>query len=422
MEGWLSLFLNLLLFIIKYWAGIVSGSIAMIADAWHTLSDSITSAILLIGARVSKKPPDKEHPFGHGRAELVVSVIIGVILAVVGVSFVNDSIKKLIENERANFGIIAIVVTAISVVSKEIMAQIAIRYGKKVKSTAMIADGWHHRSDAISSLIILVGIYVGRYFWWSDGVLGIIVGLFIGYTAYKILKDTINPLIGENPDDELKSKIKKLALNFYNNEMNPHHFHIHNYGNHTELTFHIRLPGDMNLDKATSITISFVKEIKKELDMAATIFIDAIEKSGNYEILRFTMQDEYHFSEACKIRRDVFIVEQNIDIELEFDGMDVNADHYLVFHNNESVATARCLETSFGIKLERFAVLKTLRKSGLGKLLLKSMINDFASSGRIIYLNSQDSAVGFYEKNGFVKEGDSFLEAGIVHYKMVYKQ
>ena len=422
MEGWLSLGLNLLLFALKIWAGVISGSIAMIADAWHTLSDSVTSVIVLIGAKVSNKPPDKEHPFGHGRAELIVSIIIGFILAVVGVSFINESVIRLQHNEKANFGLIAIIVTAISAIIKEVMAQMAIYYGKKVGSTSMIADGWHHRSDAISSLIILVGIFVGKLVWWVDGLLGIIVGIIIIYAAFKILRDTINPLIGQSPENELKDTIKSLAREIYSNEINPHHFHVHSYGNHTELTFHIRLPGSMNLEDATKITSAFVKLIKRKLGITATIFIDAIEKSGNFEVLKFTLRDDYHYGKACEIRRIVFVEEQQIDNELEFDGEDPESDHYLVFDNSVAVATGRCRKTQDGVKLERFAVLKDYRKFGLGTLLLRSMINDFVESTDEIYLNAQESAVGFYEKNGFEIAGDQFIEADIVHYKMVYKQ
>ncbi len=114
------------------------------------------------------------------------------------------------------------------------------------------------------------------------------------------------------------------------------------------------------------------------------------------------------------------MVEQQIDKDLEFDGEDDNADHYLIFDDNVPVASGRFRETEGGIKLERFAVVKKYRKSGLGKLLLLSMVNDLISSGRIIYLHSQESAVGFYERNGFVIEGEQFIEADIVHFKMVY--
>ena len=168
-EGWLSIFTNIILFGLKYWAGIVTGSVAIIADAWHTLSDSISSVIVLIGIKISDKPADKEHPFGHGRAELIASMIIGVLLAIIAFNFVLESIEKLKDHESVVYGKLAIIVTIVSILSKEMLAQYAFWAGRKIKSPILKADGWHHRSDAISSILILIGIFIGKYFWWVDG-------------------------------------------------------------------------------------------------------------------------------------------------------------------------------------------------------------------------------------------------------------
>ena len=105
-EGIISIFVNLLLFGLKYWAGIVSGSVALLADAWHTLSDSISSVVVLFGARVSSKPPDRDHPFGHGRANLIAAIVIGVLLAVIGFSFFVESVKKLVDRDGAEYGMV----------------------------------------------------------------------------------------------------------------------------------------------------------------------------------------------------------------------------------------------------------------------------------------------------------------------------
>ncbi len=275
LEGWLSLVINLLLFVIKYWAGVVSGSVALIADAWHTLSDSLTSVILLVGAKISEKPPDEDHPFGHGRAESVASIIIGVILVAVGLKFIHEGFYRLKTGEVADFGLVAIIVTIISIVFKEALAQFAIRAGKKHKMYSMVADGWHHRTDAISSVVILVGIFIGGYIWWIDGVLGMLVGGMIVFTGYKILSDTISPLLGENPDEEIILRLDEIGARIYPEDLTIHHIHVHQYGGHTEITFHIKLVGSMELNDANKITASFVKLVKEELNMTATIYIDA---------------------------------------------------------------------------------------------------------------------------------------------------
>jgi cation diffusion facilitator family transporter len=275
LEGWLSLFINLILFVLKYWAGIVSGSVALIADAWHTLSDSLTSVIVLVGAKISEKPPDEEHPFGHGRAEAVASIIIGVILVAVGLKFFHEGFERLRDGEEAHFGTLAIIVTVISILFKEVLAQFSIRKGKELKMYSMVADGWHHRTDAISSVIILLGIFAGGYLWWIDGALGMIVGAMIVWTGYRILNDTIKPLLGENPDDEIVENLEKLSEQIYEDDLDIHHIHVHKYGSHAEITFHIVLPGEMDLNSAHKITKSFVLLIGKELNMTATIYLDA---------------------------------------------------------------------------------------------------------------------------------------------------
>lgn len=276
LEGWLSIFVNISLFILKYWAGIVTGSVAIIADAWHTLSDSISSIVVLVGVKVSNKPADKEHPFGHGRAELIASIIIGMILAVIAFEFVLESFAKLKNHEAVYFGKIAIIATVISIIVKELLAQFAFWAGKKTKSVTLKADAWHHRSDAISSVIILAGIFFGPYFWWIDGVLGMIVAVMIFYAAYKIIRDAGNPLMGEEPDIELINQISEISKQKSGWDTKVHHIHMHRYGDHTELTFHIKLPKEMNLEKAHGICSQIEKTIKSELNIEATIHSEPI--------------------------------------------------------------------------------------------------------------------------------------------------
>ncbi|WP_439182103.1 cation diffusion facilitator family transporter [Carboxylicivirga taeanensis] len=272
-----SIFLNIFLFAIKFWAGMVSSSVAIIADAWHTLSDSISSVAVLIGLKVSAKPADREHPYGHGRAEVLASVIVGMLLAIIGFSFLKESILKLQSRSDVQYGTIAIVVTALSLVVKEVMAQYSIRIGQRTKSKSMVADGWHHRSDAISSLVILVGIFIGQYYWWIDGVLGILVSLLLFYTTYSILKENISHLLGEGIDDELRDEIIGLAVEVADLELYPHHFLVHHYGNHTEMTFHIRLPADYSIKKAHDIATNYEIIIKERTNIQATVHIDSLE-------------------------------------------------------------------------------------------------------------------------------------------------
>lgn len=278
LEGTLSIVINTLLFGLKYWIGIKTFSIAIIADAWHTFSDSLTSLVVIIGFKISSKPADDKHPYGHGRADLISSIIIGTLLGIVGFNFLNASIQRFINQQSASYHNLAIIVFVSSVIIKEGLAQFSIRAGGKINSRSLIADGWHHRSDAIASFLIVIGIYLGEHFWWVDSIMGIMVSLLIFYTTYNILKESISSLIGEEPDESLLSEIQEIVSNNTYRDIRLHHLHFHIYGDNKELTFHIRLPADMKLDEAHQIATRLEKKIKEEKDVDTTIHIEPLKK------------------------------------------------------------------------------------------------------------------------------------------------
>ncbi len=275
-EGWISIIGNTVLFGLKYWAGIVTGSLALIADAWHTLSDTVSSIIVLIAGKVSSKPADDDHPFGHGRAEHIASIIIGVLLAIVAFDFVIGAIAKFSSKEKTVFGTIAWVVTIVSILSKEAMAQYAFWAAKKTNSSILKADAWHHRSDALSSIVILIGLAVGNYFWWTDAVLSFIVALMIGYTSYEILSKEITSLLGESPDDGLLLSIRETAQKACIQPIYLHHIHIHNYGQHSEMSCHIKLPPKMPLEDAHEICTKIETAVEEKFGYISTIHPEPI--------------------------------------------------------------------------------------------------------------------------------------------------
>jgi cation diffusion facilitator family transporter len=276
--GWISILTNTLLFGLKYWAGIVTGSVAIIADAWHTLSDSLSSVIVIFSLKISRKPPDEDHPFGHGRADLIASVIIGVMLAVVALNFFIESIQRLMEREAVLYGRIALIVTIISILLKEFLAQYAFFASRKTGSKALRADGWHHRSDAISSVLVLIGIFVDEYFWWIDGVLGILISLLLVYATVEILRDSTSRILGEKPDEKLVANIRDICQRVSKIPVYPHHFNIHRYGDHVELTLHIILPADQSLEQAHLIATDIEDAIRDELGIESTIHMEPSEE------------------------------------------------------------------------------------------------------------------------------------------------
>jgi len=290
-QGVISIIVNSLLFIAKYYAGVVSGSVALITDAWHTISDSASSVVLIIGTKLANKPADKEHPYGHGRIELITALIIGIMLTLIGFNFLTNAINKLILREAATFGMLAILVTIASILLNEGLAQYAFYLARRTKNTSLRADGWHHRSDALSSFIILVGILVGSYWWWMDGVLGIIMAGFIFYAGYGIFKEVVNPLIGQQPDKKMLNRIRGICTEIAGVEVSPHHFHIHQYGAHTELTFHIVLDGDQRITEAHDLADKMEKEINKVFAVEATIHI---EPAGDSETEKDIEEDVFN--------------------------------------------------------------------------------------------------------------------------------
>ena len=273
LAGWLSICGNTILFGLKLWVGLLTGSVALTADAWHTLTDSISSAIVIFSTWISQKPADEQHPFGHGRTDLVCSVIIGVLLGVIGFEFIFKAVEQLRAGESVYYGMLAIVVTVVSIGGKEAMAQYAFWAARKTQNPILRADGWHHRTDALSSIVVLVGILCSGFFWWVDGVLGIIVAFMIFFASYEILRDSINRLIGERPDSEMLAEINAL-IERLQPDVRPHHYHLHRYGDHVELTFHITMPPHLSLKEAHDQAHQIERELRENMDIEATIHME----------------------------------------------------------------------------------------------------------------------------------------------------
>jgi cation diffusion facilitator family transporter len=279
LEGAISIIVNSVLFAVKMYAGMVTGSIALVADAWHTLSDSLSSLVVIIAVKISGKKPDNEHPFGHGRWEQIAALFIAFFLAVIAYDFAKDSILRFNSEKSANFGMLAIVVTVISIVVKELLAQYAFYVGRKTGNLTVKADGWHHRSDALSSVVVLAGIlFASKFpqFWWIDSVLGLIISLMLFYAVYGIAKETVTKLLGEPPGKELIEKISSAVNSLNLGDLKLHHFHIHNYVSHQELTMHIRLSGHKSIKEGHLIATAIEEKIESDFGIEVTVHVEPL--------------------------------------------------------------------------------------------------------------------------------------------------
>lgn len=275
--GWISILVNAVLFVIKYWAGIVSGSMALIADAWDTLTDCFSSFIVVVGGKLAGKPADKEHPFGHGRAEHIAAIVIGMLLAILAFNFMVSAYEKFTSRDTANFGAFAIIVTIISIISKELLAQYGFWASRKTGSSSLKADAWNHRGDSLASFVILAGIFLGKHLWWIDSALTVIIAFMIARASYEILSKEIKALLGEEVDPELIDRITSEVNTLVQRNVYMHHFHLHKYGSHQELSCHIKLPAKMSLDEAHTICTQIEEMIKQRFEMNATIHPEPID-------------------------------------------------------------------------------------------------------------------------------------------------
>jgi cation diffusion facilitator family transporter len=279
-EGSVSIVVNFALFALKLWASIITGSIALAADAWHTLSDSLSSVVVIIAAKLASRKADKEHPFGHGRWEQIASIFIAFILGMIAFVFIDASVREFLDRQRFSvFGKVAVIVTAASIVVKELLAQYAFYIARKTGNSNVKADGWHHRSDALSSVVVLIGIFFVDKFWWIDSLLGFIIALMLLYAVFEILKEAITKILGEEPDKKLIDDITNEINSIYKDDLNAHHLHIHNYISHKEITFHIRLRKDITIGEGHAIATEIENAITKKFDMTATIHVEPLQQS-----------------------------------------------------------------------------------------------------------------------------------------------
>src|SRR5699024_11046425 len=197
---WVGIFVNILLTVLKAIGGWLSGSRALVADAAHSASDIVSSVVILFAVKIADKPPDEEHPYGHGKAENIASIIVALLLIVVGIEISISSAKIFFGGKALAPTTLALYVLIVSIILKEILFHYKYRVGKKYESAALIADAWHHRSDSLSSLAALGGVglaIIGEKFdipmlIYGDAVAGIVVSIIVIKVGYDLAKSSAN--------------------------------------------------------------------------------------------------------------------------------------------------------------------------------------------------------------------------------------
>ena len=269
----LGIFGNLFLSILKLAAGILGNSLAVIADSIHSLSDMLTSFVVWIGLRVGKKPPDKYHPYGHGDAEPIAGLIVAIVLGIAGFEFIRESVIEIITGTVYTPGTIAIIAVVISIIFKYWMAFFVMKIGHETKSTAIISDAYHHRSDFYTSIAVLIGIAGARAgFSFLDPLAGIVISLWIIKIGFDIGRKNIRSLMGEMPSDEMLSEIKKITSGI-KGVRNVHNIKVHYVGPNAFVTMHVNIDKEKKLSEVHDIATNVEEHVKKGIDTVSYVVV-----------------------------------------------------------------------------------------------------------------------------------------------------
>ena len=269
--------LNLLLFAGKLFAGTISGSIAITADAFNNLSDAGSSVVTLLGFRLAGRKPDPEHPFGHGRMEYISGLAVAGLILLMGVELGKSSLKKILSPEEIVSSPLVLAILAVSVAVKLYMFYYNRSIGKKIKSAAMSATATDSLSDAVSTTAVLIATLVGQFTGLNiDGWVGLLVALFILFSAYKAAKETLSPLLGQTPDPEFVDRIEQIVLS-YPEVLNIHDLIVHDYGpGRMMISLHAEVSADGDLLQLHDVIDNAEHRLKKELGCMAVIHMDPI--------------------------------------------------------------------------------------------------------------------------------------------------
>ena len=275
--GLVGILSNFLLFVIKLSVGLITSSIAIMADAFNNLSDAGSSIITIVGFKLSDKPADAEHPFGHGRIEYISALIVSFMVMLVGFQFVKSSLERIFNPIDIKFETIPFILLLISIFIKLWLSRFNKFVGNKIDSSALKAASADALGDVFTSSCVAISFLASKFTSFPiDGYLGTLVALFILYSGFSLTKETLNPLLGEAPDPELVQKIQDMVLS-YDNITGVHDLIIHNYGPcRCMASIHAEVPCDISIMEIHEIIDTAEREISEKLKIYLVIHMDPI--------------------------------------------------------------------------------------------------------------------------------------------------
>lgn len=275
------IFLNIILFAIKVFAGLLTGSVAVTADAFNNLSDAGSSLITLVGFKFAGMKPDNEHPFGHGRIEYISGLLVAVLIVLMGVELAQSSVQKIITPESVEVSVVAVVILVISILVKLYMALYNFKIANKIGSAAMNATATDSLSDAIATTVVLLAMGIMEITGVNiDGYCGVLVSVFILFAGYSAAKETISPLLGVKPEPEFIEQIHKIVMS-HEEIVGVHDVIVHDYGpGRVMISLHAEVPGDEDIYMLHDLIDNIEAELDATLHCESVIHMDPVESNN----------------------------------------------------------------------------------------------------------------------------------------------
>lgn len=283
LAGIVGIISNTILCTMKILIGLISGSISIVADGINNLADGASSIITLLGFKLASLPEDEEHPYGHARIEYIAGMAVSVMILIVGFELGKSSLEKIITPEPLEFSWTVVIVLLIAIAIKVWQAIFNISTGKKINSLALIATGTDSRNDVISTVVVLLGILIGHFFnVMVDGYFGLAVAVFILWSGVSLIKETISPLLGEAPDEELVSQIEAMTMS-YDGVIGIHDLIVHNYGpGKVFASMHIEVDSSVDVMESHDLIDTIEKNLSESLNILLTVHMDPVDINNPY--------------------------------------------------------------------------------------------------------------------------------------------
>lgn len=277
LSGIVGVIFNIILFALKFFAGTLTSSIALTADAFNNLSDAASAVVTLVGFRLAARPADKSHPFGHGRIEYVSGLIVSMVIIMMGVELIRSSIDKMLHPESVEINMVSSVIIILSIFIKAWVYLFNRKIAKSINSSAIHATSMDSLSDVVATLVVFICMIITHLTGVNiDGIAGILVALFIIYTGYSTAKETLDPLLGQSPSPDLIDKIRAEVMSF-EQISGVHDIMVHNYGpNKTLISLHAEVPCDIDIIEIHDTIDMAERRINKMFDCETVIHMDPI--------------------------------------------------------------------------------------------------------------------------------------------------